>query len=201
MENQAPFEIIAAPYTLWIAVVGTAFPAIDAVPAGGWIKVGTSGDLNYDEEGVTVEHSQSVERWRAVGGTGPRKAWRTEEDLAIRLVLADLTLEQYALALNHNTVTTQAAGPGAAGFKKIGLSRGLNLPRRALLLRGPSPYGDNFNMQYEVPIAVQESSPELVFRKNTPAGLALEWFALEDPTAASADERFGRIKAQHAAAV
>lgn len=199
--NSKPYEVISQPYTLYLAPVGTAFPAVDANPPGPWVKVGTSGDLNYTEDGVTVQHSQSVELWRALGSTGPRKAFRTEEEQRISLVLADLTLEQYALALNHNTVTTTPPASGVAGTKKIGLSRGLDMPQRALLVRGPaaSPYGENWNAQYEVPIAVQVGEQELTFQKGTPAGIALEWVALEDPSAASAVERFGRLVVQNAA--
>jgi hypothetical protein len=197
-----PYEIVAAPFTLWVAPVGTSFPTIEEAPGGSWTKVGTSGDLNYTEDGVTVEHPQSVEFFRALGSTGPRKAFRTEEELLISLNLADLTLEQYALALNHNTVTTLAPAPGEIGSKKIGLSRGLEVPQRALLVRGAnaSPYGTGWGAQYEVPVAVQIGEPEVVFQKGEPAGLSLQWAALEDPDAASAAERFGRLVAQNAAA-
>ncbi len=200
MSNSAPYEVIAQPFTLWVAAVGTTFPLIDADPAAAWTKVGTSGDLNYTEDGVTVQHAQSVEFWRALGSAGPRKAFRGEEEFRISMVLADLTLEQYAMALNYNTVTTTPAGVGTAGFKSLGLSRGLDVPQRALLVRGTgSPYGVNMNMQYEVPIAVQAGEPEVVFVKTEPAGLALEFVALEDPTAVDLAQRFGRLIAQHAA--
>lgn len=200
-DNVAPFEIIAAPFTLWVAPLATAFPLIDAAPAGTWVKVGTSGDLNYFEEGVKVGHPQTITKWRALGDSAPRKVFRTEEELMISLVLADLTLEQYALALNHNTVTDTAAGSGTAGFRKVGLSRGTAVETRALLLRGPSPYGDDFTMQYEVPIAFQTGSPEVVFRRAEPAGLAVEWTAAADASAGSVFERFGRLVAQDAAPV
>lgn len=196
----APFEVVAQPFTLWVAAVGTAFPPIDEAPGGGWTKVGSSGDLNYTEDGVTVTHNQSVEQWRALGSTGPRKAFRTEEELHVSLVVADLTLEQYSLAMNYNTVTTEAPGAGAAGYKVLGLSRGLEVPQRALLVRGASasPYGDGWGAQYEIPVAVQIGEPEVVFTKGEPAGLALEFSAIEDPDAAVETERFGRLVAQNA---
>lgn len=195
----APFEVVAQPFTLWVAAVGTAFPLIDADPdTSDWTKVGTSGDLNYTEDGVTITHSQSVELWRALGSTGPRKAFRGEEELRIALTLADLTLEQYANAMNYNTVTTTPQAMGAAGYKSLGLSRGLAVAQRALLIRGNgSPYGDSYYTQYEVPVAVEAGEPEVVFVKAEPAGLALEFVAIEDPDAASTDERFGRIVAQY----
>lgn len=203
MSIQAPYEIVAQPFTLWLAPVAEAFPLIDVAPTGNWVKVGTSGDLNYTEDGVTVTHSQTVEAWRALGSTGPRKAFRTEEELKIAMTLADLTLENYAHALNANTVGTEAPGVGTAGYKKLGLSRGLDLPQVALLVRGVgSPYGPGtsqaWNMQYEVPICVQISEPEVVFVKGEPAGLSLEFMALEDPSASEAAERFGRLVAQNA---
>lgn len=198
--NSAPFEVIAAPLTLYIAAVDPVWPAIDEVPDSlVWTKVGSSGDLNYDQEGVTVEHPQTTTLWRSLGDAGSRKAFRQDEDLKIRLLLVDITLEQYKLALNENTVTTVAAAGPNAGYKKIGLSRGLTIVTRALLVRSPaSPYGDGWNMQYEVPRAMQTGTPSVVYRRSTPAGLALEWTALVDPDAASEDERFGRLIAQHA---
>ncbi len=193
-----PFEIIAQPFTAWIAPVGESFPGVGDAPVGNWSKIGTSGDLNYTEDGVTVAHAQTVENFKPLGSTGPRKAFRTEEELRISFTVADLTLEQYKHALNQNTVTTVAPGANP-GFKKVGLSRGLAVAQRALLVRGQSsPYGDDWDMQYEVPIVVEVGEPEVVFVKGDPAGLALEFLALEDPDAASTDERFGRLIAQNA---
>lgn len=196
INNSLPYEIIAAPFTVWYAPVGTGFPNVDDAPLTPWAKVGSSGDLNYMDDGVTVSHAQTMEKFRALGDAGSRKVFRTEEDLLIRLILADLTLEQYAHALNSNTVTTVPAQTNA-GYKWIGLSRGFSVATVALLVRGPSPYGDDFNMQYEVPRAAQSGNPEVVMRKGTPAGLALEWTALVDPNAVSDDRRFGRLVAQH----
>jgi len=198
MENAIPYEVLGAPFTVWAAPVGTAFPDVDAEPTSPWAKVGTSGDLNYFSEGVTVEHSQSMAFFRAAGDCGSRKAFRTEEDLKIRLTLADLTPEQYAHALNDNAITTVAAGVGVPGTKTIGLSRGTAVATMALLVRGPSPEMADGVAQYEVPRAAQTGNPAPVFRNGEPAGLALEWTALVDTDAASADEYFGRLVVQTA---
>lgn len=199
--NSVPYEIIAAPFTLWVAAVGTSFPLIDAAPSGSWSKVGSFGDQNYTEDGVTISHSEETEKFKSLGGIGVRKVFMTGSELMIGLKLADLTLEAYSLALNGNAVTTVAAGSGTAGYKKIGLSPGLAKTAYALLLRGPSPYGENWNLQYEVPRAMEESAKEVTMRKGTPAALDLKWSALEDPDAASVDERYGVIRAQYAAAL
>jgi hypothetical protein len=199
--NSVPYEIIAAPFTVWIAAVGTAFPEVDETPSGSWAKVGSSGDLNYLEDGVTVTHNRSFEKFRALGDLGSRKVFATEEDLMIALTLADLTLEQYKLALNNNAITTVTASSGVPGTKKIGLSSGSSVATYALLVRGPSPYGDDMVLQYELPRAAQSGNPAVVFRRAQPAALALEWTALVDPNASSSDERFGRIVAQTAVAL
>jgi len=198
--SMQPFEIVAQPFSLYVAAVGTAFPAIDEDPGAGWTLVGTSGDLNYTEDGVTVSHAQTVELWRALGSTGPRKAFRTEEEQHVSLMLADISLEQYKIAMNFNEVTTTPPGVGTAGYKSLGLSRGLEVAQRALLVRGTgaSAYGSGWNAQYEIPRAVDVAEPEVVFVKGEPAGLALEFATLEDLDASSADERFGRLIMQNA---
>lgn len=190
-----PFEIVAQPFTLWVAAVGSAFPSVDEAPGGSWTKIGTSGDLNYTEDGVKISHKQKIENFRALGSTGPRKSFRTEEDLMISLTVVDLTLEQYKIAMNGNAISTTAPGVGDSGYKKIGMSRGLNVQQYALLIRGAdaSAYMEGGVAQYEVPVAVVVSEPEVVFTKGSPAGLALEFQALEDPSALSDDERFGRL--------
>jgi hypothetical protein len=122
--------------------------------------------------------------------------------MRISLQLADLTLEQVALALNFNTVSTVAAGAGTPGYKKIGLARGSVVVSKALLVRGGlSPYGDTWAMQFEVPVVVEVGEPEIVWVKGEPALVALEFMAIEDPDASTPAERFGRLIAQNATAV
>ncbi len=202
MPNTAPLEIIAAPFDVYRAVVGTAFPLVSASPAVAWTKIGSSGSLNYDDsEGVSIAHEQEFNEFRALGDAGVRKMFRTKEALRIKLKLYDITLEQYKAALNDNTITSTSASTGVPGQKKIGLSRGFTVATMALLIRGNvSPYGtsSSWNMQYEVPIAVQIGSPEIIYKKSDPVGLALEWMALVDSTASSVDERFGRLVEQTA---
>lgn len=194
--NTQPYEIIGAPLTVWFASVGTAFPLVNENPSGLWTKIGSNGDLNYGDEGITISHSQSVNFFRAVGDAGSRKVFRTEEDQKIKLMLYDLTLEQYRLAINSNPITQVNASIGIAGTKKIGLSRGLNVATMALLLRGLSPYGADLVAQYEVPIAVQIGTPEPVYKKGDAVGLMLEWATLVDANATSETERFGRLVVQ-----
>ncbi len=198
-----PFEIIGAPLTLWLAPVGTAFPLINAAPGAGWTKLGTNGDRSYEAGGVTTTHAKSYDKVRTAGASGPVKAFLTEEDLMFGVTLLDMTLEQYAAALNGNTVTTVAPATGVPGTKKIGLSEDVGRTKEyALLARGLSPYNEALAMQYCVPRCYQSGAPAPVFRKGgTGAALALRYEALEDLAAANAQERFGYIIAAHLPAI
>jgi len=190
---QAPFEIIAAPFEVYIAPVGEAMPAVTLEPpAGNWVLLGTLGDAEYGEDGVTIQHSETIEDFRSLGSTGPVKSFRTEEDLLISFMLHDLTLEEYARALNFNTVQTDADD------KLIDLYRGQQVLYRALLVRGndTGPYGASYNIQYEVPRVRPDSAPEVVFQKGTPAGLALQFRAMIDLNAAADADRFGILRTQ-----
>lgn len=197
-----PYEIIASPFTLYKAPVGTAFPAIGAAPAVDWVKIGVSGDRSMNEDGVTVAHSQTVNAVRTAGSTGPVKAFRSEEDMMVSLTLLDISLEAYALAMNGNAVTAVAAGIGTPGTKALKLYRGVHVETMALLVRGvASAYGDGWNAQYQIPVCFQSGNAEPVFTKGEPAGLALEFTLLEDHDAGSADLRFGQLIMQHQVAL
>lgn len=189
-----PFEIIAAPFEVYWAPFGTAFPLIDADPAAEWSLIGTGGAKNMSADGITITHNQTIERFFMLGGTLPRKVARTEEDMTVAFTLHDLTLEQYRLAINNNAVIVNNAGAGVAGFKQLSLSRGPNATVFALLLRGPSPENDAFNMQFEVPSAIETGEPEVVFAKGQPAGLALS-FAITEATSGE----LPRVLVQHEA--
>jgi len=201
MRNALPLEVIAAPFTMWVAPVGTVFPAVDEDPdTTDWTLVGSAGPLNYDEAGVNVDQPQSMAFWRSLGDAGSRKVFRSTEDFKMALMLVDVTLEQYSFAINGNTVTTTPAGVGTPGTKKIGLSRGFVVDTRAVLLRGPSPEMEDGAMQYECPRAAQTGEPKPVFTKDKPAMLAIEWTALVDTDATDPSEYFGRIVVQTAVA-
>lgn len=194
-----PYEIVSGPLTLYVAPVGTAFPAIDAAPAGDWGLVGTSGDRNYSDDGVSIQHSQTINKVRPAGAVGAVKALRQDEDLRVTVTLWDATLEQYALALGGGDPTTVAAGVGTAGYKSIGLSRSEEVKQYALLARGKSAYNDAMAAQYEVPRCYVDASPTVLYNKGVPAGLEMGFEALEDLEAEAEDERFGRLIMQHAA--
>lgn len=199
--TSAPYEIIASPAVLYIAPALTTRPDISEhpllAPSAPWTLIGTDGELNYKETGVRIALPQEVNKWKALGDTGSRKAFRLSEDITIAVDVADLTLEQWAHALNGNTVTDTPAG-AAAGHRRIGLSRGPGVNAFAILVRFPSPYGADLWAQLWVPRAINEGSTELTFEKSDPAGLTLEFSAMVHEDAASEQERFGILEAQDA---
>jgi hypothetical protein len=195
-----PYEIIGSPFSVYVAPSGTAFPVLGVAPGVAWTLLGINGTRSQDEDGVTITHGQTVNDVRAAGSTGPIKALRSEEELTIAFSLMDLTLETYAMVLNGATVTTVAPGVSTIGTKKIGLSRGFTVKEFAMLVRGPSPYNEAFPAQFEVPRVYESASAAPQFTKGQPAVLACEFRALEDLAAATEQERFGRLIAQHLAA-
>jgi len=193
-----PYEIIMAPYEVYLAVEGTAFPLIDAVPGAGWVLLGKLGKLNQGEEGITVTHNQNVVYKRTAGSTGPVKAVRNEEDMTVGFLLEDMTLEAYAKALNGVAVTDVPAGVGTAGYREITLRQGHAITVYALLCRGVSPYGDGWNAQYQVPRVIQTDNPAPTYSKGGSAALRVLFTALEDHLAATEEERFGKLVTQDA---
>lgn len=192
MKNSEPFEIIGAPFEVFWAPVDTAKPVLTAAPAIPWVLLGTSGADNYTSDGITVTPSQTTTTFRALKSLGPRKVFRTEEDLKFGLTLADMTLEQLAIAFNGNPVTT------TVGVKKLGMARGSSITTMSLLVRGPSPYEDDGVMQWYVPRCMQTGSGSVALKNGEAAGVALEFMALVDPNAESEDEVFGVLEATDA---
>ena len=196
----SPYEIIAGPADVYLAAVGSTFPVVNATPSSPWVLLGTSGSKNYDESGVKLDQSQTMELVYSLGCTGPVKAFRTKEGLKFSLVLMDMTLEQYSKALNGVTVSEVSASSGVAGTKSIPLRRGSDVTEYTLLLKSAmSPEGDSLSMQYRVKKVFVDGNVSPVFVKGKPIGLEFSFVALEDLTA-SPGEEFGTLVVQTAAA-
>lgn len=175
-----PFEVVAAPLTVWVGPVGTAFPDVDEAPSGTWFKLGTSGDKNYGDDGVVVTHQQTITPWTPAGSTMPRKVWRTSEGIMIGFTLVDISAPQYAKILNDGSVTQTAAGAGTPGYDSVPLYQGIEVAAFALVARGLSPADEALAAQYQVPIVYQGAEPAVTYNKGTPAGLAIQFTALFD---------------------
>lgn len=177
-------EILSAPLTLFLAPVGTDFPTVDEAPGSfsdDWVIVGSNGDLNYDSTGITVTHNQTDATFTSVGATVPQKAWRTDEGMELAVVLADISPDQYALALNDAAINTIAATSEVCGEMDIPLMQGGSIAVFALLARGMSSVDSTLNAQYAVPVVYQSANPAPVFKKGAPAELSLTFATLLDP--------------------
>lgn len=179
MANAAPYEIVGAPLRVWLTAPDPEFPGLDEEPGEGFLLLGTSGDKNYTEDGVTVTHDQAQNYFRGAGATAPRKAFRTEEDLLFALTLADISPAQYAKVLNDAAVSTQAPDSGQHGEQSFELWQGLHVAQFGLLARGVSPLHGTGAAQYEVATCCQDGNPAPVFTKGEPAGLACQFRALD----------------------
>jgi len=193
--SDAPYELLVGPLSVYVGPTGETFPDIDDAPAGNWVELGTSGDKNISEDGISVQHMQTLEEVFSFGSTAPRKVTRTREGLVITFTLMDLTAEEYSRILNHGTVSTVAAGASDAGHKRVSTLQGSDVTLKAWLFRGSSPYISAHNCQYELPKGYVGGEPTVVYSKGVPAGLAFEIHAIEDDT-----NGFGVFRAAHAAA-
>lgn len=173
-------EVIAAPFTAFVAAVGTEMPKLSTAEGTfptTWTKIGTSGDLNYNDSGVTVTHSQTQQAFVSCGAVSPRKKWRTEESMSVAFELVDLSVKQYALIMDSATVVTVT---GAPGEQRVQLKRGIKLHYYAMLLRGTSTINEAHAAQYEISACCQSGNPAPKYSlKAGPAMLALQFDVLE----------------------
>jgi len=169
-------EIINGPITVYWAPVGEAFTAIGSAPAGNWLKIGTSGDKNYSEDGVVVSMEKTVEYFRSLGSPFPRKGFITEADILVTVSMADMSLAQMRLALNQNVVTTSSP------TDTIELDVGLDPSEIALMIRGEgkSPQLSGGAMQYQLNRVVEEGSRELAHIKGEPVMAELTFRVIYD---------------------
>lgn len=195
-----PFEVIAGAGAVFVAPnIAEAEPAIDAVPAGTWVELAAKEDIT--EEGIAIRMPQAQSVIRAAGTTGPRKVFRTEEDLFVEFTVMDATAEAYARLLDNKTVTDTAAGAGTAGHRAIDTLRGSTVKQWSLLVRleDIAPYDDSaaairFNTQWWIPQATIEGEPETVYVKGEPVGLRFVFRAMQHTTSG-----FGKLRMQDAA--
>lgn len=172
----APHEVVAAPLTVYLAPVGTTFPALDDIEASFnplWIKLGTSGSKNYDDAGIDITHDEEVSDFTPAGSTMSVKRFRTAETFEATLNLVDLSPDQYALIMNNATVTDTPAGVGVPGSSEFSLFRGDQVNAFSVLLRGQSSVDNELNMDYRFTRAFVSASGSVNFNKGEPARLAV----------------------------
>ncbi len=181
-------SIVVGSGSIFVAVVGTAFPDVDTVPPGPWV------DLGEFDGGVQANLSQVVDMHYIDSETGPVKATRSQEGLIISTNVAESTLETLAKILDDAAVTLDAGPPST---RTHAFYRGLDVVEYALLFRAESPYGA-FNQQFQVPRAINAADTGMAYTKESKTLIPIEFTALVDPLAATDGEKFGTLVAQDA---
>src|SRR3954471_15146364 len=105
-------ETIAAPYSVYIAPVSTAYPGVSATPSGSWKLLGLNGTLDQSDNGVSLGFSQQISEHVPAGSTCPTKAFRTQEAVEVAFELADMTLETFAKIMDDADITTVPQSSG-----------------------------------------------------------------------------------------
>lgn len=176
-------EIVVGPANVYVAPLGTEFPDIDEAPDTGWVLVGTGGDLNYGEEGVTLRKNVTSNRIRTLGSTLTRKVAISEMDFQVEYPVVDLSAEEMALAYgtDPDDITDTAAGAGVAGTKSFALSTDPVPLERAVLVRvGQSAsMGRAGNTDWQIARAAFVGTAETTFNKTTGAAVNHIWEAIE----------------------
>ena len=101
-------------------------------------------------------------------------------------------METYAKILDDAAIVEDVNGG-----ESVQLYRGYNVGAFALLMRSADgPYGEGRPMAYWIPKVVQSGNPAPVFKKGTPAGLALTFTAMKPIGGEiSAADALGRVRA------
>lgn len=177
-----PNEIIVGPAEVYIAPVGTAFPAVTAerpaVLAAGWTLIGTAGSRNYSEDGVILRQNRTINPIRVLGSIAPRKQVISEQTFEVEFNVVDLSPE--AIALGY--------GADVADIVESGGNTSFSIPTSpvpltfAILVRveGQSPLVDGGNTQWQIYQAVQGGSGEGTFSKTAAFAQGHLWSAIEN---------------------
>lgn len=189
------YKILKGVGKIYLAQVGTTFPTLDQDPAivSGWTYVGPTAD------GIDVAPDETINEFSSDQDIGSVDAIRSDEKVMLSANLFEATLENIGRVMAQ-AVAVVAAGTGTVGYKKIGLSRGVDVTLSAILYRFKSPYGP-YPAQIEIPFGYISGKISLKWTKADKVVVPAEFHALIDPDATSDEEKFGRAKFGNAAAL
>lgn len=189
------YNILVGVGKLYVADVGTAFPSLDQDPTAvaGWTYLGPT------DAGVKVDLDETINEFSSDQDIGVVEAVRSAEKVMISANLFEATVDHLALLLAQ-TPATVPAGTGTQGYKKIGLSRGSSVTKKAFLFRGNSAYGP-YHAQYEVPYGYLSGKVGMEYKKDGMTVVPSEFHSLIDPNASSDAEKHGRLLMGNAAAL
>jgi predicted secreted protein len=190
MASTSPFDRLTGVVSIYIAPQGETVTAVNATPAGNWVKLGaTDGEQSLQSTGKLTYFQDNDHQ-------GNVKAVRPLEDEIVKFKLVGLSLENYARIMDMVSDVVAAVGPPAT--KKVPLKRGPIPMEYALLFKGSalSPYGA-YPGQYVIPRGVFDVEPTETFARDGSPALECEFHALEDDAQVDAD-RLGWLIVQTA---
>jgi hypothetical protein len=172
MAAQTPYAEIVGPAEVWVALYGTAKPAVNVTPGAGWLRLGaTTGEQK-------IQHKGSNTYYRDDDHQGPTKADRPEEDVIAMFTLKDITHQRLATILHAASNIATSTSPA---ISRVPNKRGETLTEYALIVKGRahSPFGNYPAMNY-IPRGVFDGEPEETHGKGKRWELECEFHALED---------------------
>jgi len=176
----APYEVIVGPANVYVAPVGTAFPAVDEEPAVAWQLVGSLGSENYAEAGVLVRSPRNTTPINVLGSTVPRKHVITTTGLEIEFDVIDASAEQVTLGYGVDPEDIEVVATAGSESRSFDIPTSPIPFQRAVLVRiEQSPYGEDLNSQLQIPAANQLGNAEGGFMKGDPFSVKHIWGAVK----------------------
>lgn len=127
-------EVLVGTGTLYLAPIGTAFPANPTVTPSAPLE-----DVGYSEEGWTFVADRTLENVEVAEEVDPLRRLKTAQSLSIRGAAAQASLENLQLALGGGTITPNDP---AAGFRRYTPPSSSAFDEYVALFRVEAPPGD-----------------------------------------------------------
>lgn len=113
-------DVILGPGKLWRAPVGTASPdestvAYGATWGGAWVNMGDFPEGSP----ITISLSEEVYKAYSEQSTVAQAVTRTKREAMVKGALLELTVANWAIALQGTAAATAAAGGGQKGYSEI----------------------------------------------------------------------------------
>ena len=170
-----PAELIAGPWTIYVADAGEDHPEIADDVTTPWVKLGA----NLSDDGITFERDETINEQMTLDSPLVAKLFREKDALALTATVLDLSTETWARVENGAAVTSQVPASGEGGYKEFTIGRGFDIKYYSVLLRGKSPEDNNLNLQGLIRYAyISSNGPEL--QKAEAAGLELSIMCIRD---------------------
>lgn len=182
-------NLIAGPFSLWTAAVGTAAVESDDIappgitvptPSAPWVQIGiTSRDAPH-----SLHHEKEIQKVLGWEHTGTLRRYVITEDCWFEFALAELDYRHLAYAGGTWTFTTTASGADQTAQDNIGIGGG-TLNERAFMAIGSSPEGGS--RVIHMPKVVSTEPTDLVGQAEH-VGIVMRFEANADITQASTEE-------------